>query len=187
MTELSGIRIPLTDRPAAVAELRQNGMSTRAIGSALGISKDTVARELATVSGETVAHPEKVISLDGRERPAAMPARQDIADAALAAIDEAVQRQPFQPTPAPRIEPPDPAVRERLDREREEQTSREVWSRDVARCVWLLAEFGRVVDAADKAIKEWQPSQDIYPTKTTADRLRAAADYLNSLAERWPQ
>lgn len=35
--ELGGIRIPLADRPAAVAELRGAGMSTRAIGSAIGV------------------------------------------------------------------------------------------------------------------------------------------------------
>lgn len=114
----------------------------------------------------------------------ALPAHQEHADAALAAIDEWLQHQASAP---PRIEPPDPEVRERLAREREEQNSREAISRDLARCVWLLAEFGRVVDAPDKAIREWQPSQDIYPAKTTAARLRQAADYLYALAERWPQ
>jgi hypothetical protein len=44
-----------------------------------------------------------------------MPAGQEHADASLAAIDKAAQRQAFRPEPQPRIEPPDPAVRERLD------------------------------------------------------------------------
>lgn len=84
-TELGGIRIPLSDRPAAVAELREAGMSTRAIGSALGTSEATVRRELR--HGDAV-EPAKVISLDGRERPATMPKGQDVAEKILAAIDE---------------------------------------------------------------------------------------------------
>lgn len=92
-TELGGVRIPLADRPMMVADLRQNGMSTRAIGSALGISKDTVARELARVSDETRV---KVNGFDGKTYPAArpaapeLPARQDVADKIVAGIDQHV-------------------------------------------------------------------------------------------------
>lgn len=94
MAELSGIRIPLTDRPAAVAELRQNGMSTRAIGSALGVSAATVTRDLAGVSSET---PDRVTGIDGQSyasaqpaKPVApeMPARQDVADQIVAGIEQ---------------------------------------------------------------------------------------------------
>lgn len=89
--ELDGIRVPLADRPAMVAELRQNGMSTRAIGAALGVGKSTVDRDLSTVPSGTV-EPERITSLDGRERPATMPARQEVADQITAAIDEKAQR-----------------------------------------------------------------------------------------------
>ncbi|HZM83744.1 MAG TPA: hypothetical protein VFC19_49125 [Candidatus Limnocylindrales bacterium] len=104
MAELSGIRIPLTDRPAAVAELRQNGMSTRAIGSALGIGQTQVVRDLSRLNTNgSVDQPERVVSLDGRGRPAVMPerptsepvpapvempARQDVADAIVAGIEQ---------------------------------------------------------------------------------------------------
>jgi hypothetical protein len=70
-TELRGLRLPVERRREAVTELREAGMSTRAIGAALGVSKDTVQRELSQV--ETVAQPGRVVSLDGRERPATQP------------------------------------------------------------------------------------------------------------------
>lgn len=56
------------------AELRAEGMSTRAIGSALGIGKSTVDRDLGTVPSGT-DEPERVTGLDGRERPATQPER----------------------------------------------------------------------------------------------------------------
>jgi hypothetical protein len=68
------LRVPEIHRTQAVATLRQVGMSTRAIGSALGISKDTAAREVAAVAAETDDLPATVRSLDGRERPATRPA-----------------------------------------------------------------------------------------------------------------
>lgn len=73
--ELNDVRVPLADRPAMVAELRAAGMSQRAIGSALGLSQPTVNRELrrATDSDESVGRPERITSLDGRERPATRP------------------------------------------------------------------------------------------------------------------
>lgn len=69
--ELGGIRIPLADRPTVVTELRREGMSTRAIGSALGVDAKTVRNDLAS-SGEK-SPVETVISLDGRQRPATQP------------------------------------------------------------------------------------------------------------------
>lgn len=68
----SRLRLSADERREAVAELRRAGMSTRAIGSALGISKDTAARDLATVADETV--PDRITGTDGREQPASRPA-----------------------------------------------------------------------------------------------------------------
>lgn len=66
-----GVRmaLPREERREVVAELRAEGMSTRAIGSALGVSDTTVVRDLSTASCEAV-EPERVTSLDGRQRPA---------------------------------------------------------------------------------------------------------------------
>ena len=60
-------KLDRTDRAELVQALRGMGLSSRAIGPALGISKDTVMRDLATVSDETV---DEVVGLDGRRRPA---------------------------------------------------------------------------------------------------------------------
>ena len=71
--ELSNIRVPVGDRPAMVAELRQSGMSQRAIGAAFGVSQETVRRDLATDTNVSVEAPATITSLDGRERPASRP------------------------------------------------------------------------------------------------------------------
>ncbi|MDG4756301.1 hypothetical protein [Micromonospora sp. WMMD710] len=67
------LRVPKVHRDEAVETLRRVGMSTRAIGSTLGISKDTAARAITTVATETDDLPDTVRSLDGRERPANRP------------------------------------------------------------------------------------------------------------------
>lgn len=62
--ELRGLRVPVEDRREPVAELRNAGMSTRAIGSALGIDARTVRRDLE--SGGADASPQDVVrGLDG--------------------------------------------------------------------------------------------------------------------------
>jgi hypothetical protein len=54
MARFGGVQFPRLDRADAVIELRAEGMSLRAIASGLGVSKDTVARDLApAVSNET--------------------------------------------------------------------------------------------------------------------------------------
>lgn len=82
--ELAGLRLPLGDRQHAVGELRKDGMSQRAIGSALGISAATVNRTLSTVSDETV--PDRVQSLDGKDRPASRPSPEPPADLRAAVL-----------------------------------------------------------------------------------------------------
>ncbi|MGC5664949.1 hypothetical protein ACN261_31950 [Micromonospora sp. WMMD723] len=67
------LRVPEVHRTQAVATLRHVGMSTRAIGAALNISKATAAREVASVSAEADDLPSTVRSLDGRQRPATRP------------------------------------------------------------------------------------------------------------------
>lgn len=73
--EFGGARIalPADDRRAVVADLRGAGMSTRAIGSALGVHKDTVRNDLAATGENSPV--DTVQSLDGRQRPATQPAK----------------------------------------------------------------------------------------------------------------
>jgi hypothetical protein len=71
------LRIPREQRAEQVQSLRSAGLSTRAIGSVLGVHHDTVASDIkaATVGNPTVDSPAAVHSLDGRERPASQPPR----------------------------------------------------------------------------------------------------------------
>lgn len=60
------LRLPRADRQAAVLELRQEGLSQRAIGEALGVTPMTVSRDLAPVTNVT---PEPITGLDGKTYP----------------------------------------------------------------------------------------------------------------------
>lgn len=87
------------ERPAAVADLRQQGMSTRQIGAAVGVSHEQVRRDLAQVSRDVTPEsasdcapsapvepktdapapstPEKVTGKDGKSYPAKRPSTSD--------------------------------------------------------------------------------------------------------------
>lgn len=84
-TELRGLRIPVQDRAGAVAQLRGAGMSTRAIGSALGISRETARRE----SGDTNVSPGAVVGLDGKSYPDTRPVPLEVSAAMRDALAEA--------------------------------------------------------------------------------------------------
>lgn len=86
-TELRGLRIPVQDRPEAVAQLRGAGMSTRAIGSALGTSEATVRRDLGIASND--AMPDRVSTLDGRDYPSSRPVPPEVSAAMRDAMAEA--------------------------------------------------------------------------------------------------
>lgn len=189
------LRLPAEHRQKAVVELRLAGMSQRAIGSALGVSQKTVDRDLdSSESNDSHALPDRVTSLDGRERPASRPApaavlvapREPVGDDPNAERERAVASRPAVELPASLVQPVDPGVRERFERERRELEDRELYSRKVAECVWLLGEYAGRVDAAKWTVEQWEPSQDVYPKKTTRDRLTAAAEFLRALAEVWP-
>ena len=63
-----GAVIPLSERGEIVLHLRDEGLSLRAIAAVTGVSKDTVARELPTVSNETVGPPPQatITGLNGK-------------------------------------------------------------------------------------------------------------------------
>lgn len=70
------LRIPREQRVEQVQSLRSAGLSTRAIGSALGVGEATVRRDLSsTAPDDAVEQPSTVQSLDGRTRPASQPPR----------------------------------------------------------------------------------------------------------------
>ncbi len=192
-------------RERAVSELRSAGLSTRAISSALGVPQTTVRRDLD--SGEPNGSPAEVGGADGKQYPATQPkpapeyvkpidSRQPAASPPAGGDAGAVGSAAVEPPAAPvaggsapqPMPQPTPEALERHARERAEQTSREVASRNFARSIWFLAQSAEVnFDAVEHLISRWEPSQDIYPKPTTAERIRHAADYLHALAERWPQ
>lgn len=108
------VQLPREQRREIVASMSAAGMSTRAIGAAVGASKDTVHRDLSSsVSFETDGT-RTVHSLDGRERPASRPAPEpnvrvqpdDVVDAEI--VDEPAPRTysaPPTPTRAPDRQP----------------------------------------------------------------------------------
>jgi hypothetical protein len=73
-TEFGHLSLPKADRSAVVLALRSAGLSTRAIGTATGLSNQTVGRELSTAPFGAV-DTDRVTGLDGRDRPASAPRR----------------------------------------------------------------------------------------------------------------
>ncbi|WP_406170194.1 hypothetical protein OIE52_38950 [Streptomyces canus] len=67
------VKLPREQRREIVASMSAAGMSTRAIGAAVGVDHKTVVNDRAA-TGEFSPVPETVLSLDGRERPATRPA-----------------------------------------------------------------------------------------------------------------
>jgi hypothetical protein len=66
------VRLDPNQRREVVVELREAGMSTRAISSGLSVSQSTVVNDLSTEQKYSV-EPTTITSLDGRERPARRP------------------------------------------------------------------------------------------------------------------
>lgn len=76
----SRLRLPREERSEVVGSLRDAGLSLRAIAAGTGLSKDTVARELAAVANET---PGTVTGTDGKVYPSERPEPPDDLDARL--------------------------------------------------------------------------------------------------------
>lgn len=179
------LRLPIGERREVVLTMRAAGMPTRAIAGALGVAKGTVDNDLGHLanSGQS-ATPERVTSLDGRERPGTQPA----------------SKPREVPPPPPGVDPdtgviddPPPLASGRAPAPPRDQTqdearaiSREVMSRHIARSVNLLAGFSRRINAAEYAVEQWDPTVDIYQLRATAAHMKDAAAYLTDLADRWP-
>ena len=99
------VRLPREQRREIVAGMSAAGMSTRAIGSAVGTSYDTVQRDLKTESSDrnlSDDEPRTVLSLDGRERPGSRPATDAniwIEPGADEVVDAELVDEPSRPEP----------------------------------------------------------------------------------------
>jgi hypothetical protein len=87
------VKLPRDQRREIVAGMSAAGMSSRAIGAAVGVDHKTVVND-RIATGEFSPVPETVLSLDGRERPAfrSAPAEPEVVDAEL--VDETVRPEP---------------------------------------------------------------------------------------------
>lgn len=91
-SEARMLRPTVEQRREIVASMRAEGMTTRAIGSALGVGNKTVHRDLSSVSDDTDG-PSTVTSLDGRQRPARRP-EPDVVDAEVIEDEPALTDEP---------------------------------------------------------------------------------------------
>jgi hypothetical protein len=66
--EFPGVRMPVPQRRDAVLELTEAGLSTRAIGAALGVSDGTVRNDQKSTAQDYAVDPRPVVGLDGRTR-----------------------------------------------------------------------------------------------------------------------
>lgn len=111
--ELVGLRLAVADRREAVAGLRGDGMSQRAIASALGVGQSTVRDDLAQLSGSTQL-PDRITGTDGREHPATRPTpTPGPVDSTTLPADPGTTPAPAADAPAPSQEPvptPEPAA-----------------------------------------------------------------------------
>lgn len=168
--ELRGLRVPIVDRPKAVAELRSAGMSTRAIGAALGVGKSTVDRDLSSVPDGTV--PERVVGLDGKERPATRPPS-PIAEAVASAIEDTAARVKDMPLrPVAITAPVDPHAEGDARRDAELDA---VMAETVTR---FRANFASAIAKADDV---WQFDVDRLVEVYAADYDRAIRPFLQEM------
>jgi hypothetical protein len=107
--EFGGARLPIpkADRSEVVALLRAEGMSTRAISSAVGVSVGTVHADLSGVQNRT---PDAVVGADGKTYPAQQPERDD--DRGAGPVDDREVPPSSEPAAGAPRPAPEPAQHE---------------------------------------------------------------------------
>lgn len=150
------------ERRLTVLALTEAGMSTRAIAPIVGTAHSTVVEDIKSGGRNRPPDPQPTT-----EAPAPTPPVTGL-DGKTYQRPSPVPRQPFQQTA-----------------EEAQQIGYEVWSRNLAKCVFLLAGFAKNEGQAAADLVNWQDSQDVYPQKTSPARLRRAATYLTELAAAW--
>lgn len=136
------LSLPREERRKITATLRDAGMSTRAIGAALGVGDSTVQRDTAGApNGAPAPDPQSVTGLDGKtyeptkprsepEPEPQLPDRQDDADEATAQFDERHESAgiPSEDELLDAIERRKPGAKADVERTR----ARSRWSKDMA-------------------------------------------------------
>lgn len=195
------LRLTRDVRRELVAELSEQGLSTRAIAPIVGVSKDTVQRDIAGVSNETPAAVDDVLDALDRvheESRMTLPpvitfdtATGEVVDAPT--VTEVTETHTVKTvtgldgktykTPAPKA--PKPV----MSREAAEQDNAEQASVALADAVFTL--WGLTFKAhRDRLADEWWPagSGAVPPSGrdlVTSDNFRIIADALNQFADEW--
>lgn len=164
------LRLSLPDRREAVAELTEEGMSTREIGEVLGVGNKTVARDREAVSDDT--------------EPAADPIEDRASEPSAVSDDTepAVPVSALEPAPEPEPE----SWNEQTDALL--KTAAEQGSEDAARAL-IQARDARVLLRVDRALREVlstvEARDNVLDAITRTDRERAEdrADLCQRMAD----
>jgi hypothetical protein len=177
----AAVIVPRADRPELVARLRAEGLSQKQIGDTIGVSQRQVSTDLSDVrNSSNVDLPATRVDSVGREQPTTYAPRAQDVPPASDAVERPANSAPLVPLPSPEAQ-------QRYERDHAARVSREVASGNLARSIWFLGQQAEMDDRVERILTDWEPSQDIFPKPTTAQRIKAVADYLFELSERWPQ
>lgn len=146
--------LPPAQRRTQVELAAMAGISTKTLQrqsqdraqETLSAGTDLDERPTTVVTEQRLAESEDIDDVPLWDEPisAAMPARQEIADLIASRLDLVVEAQAKPAAPATPVEA----------RERDYQASSEAWSRNLAKCVYLLAGFSNLNGFVEKALKE---------------------------------
>jgi len=153
-------------------------LSDRGHGERLGVDHKTAAKVREDMEGRgDIPHVDTRTDSLGRQQPVT---RITETTKAETYVDTTTGEVLPEPEPAPKATPRQPFTQ---TAEQARVIGNEVWSRDVARCVWLLTGFA--MHPAAPQLAGWVATEDIYAKPTTPERLRQAATYLTDLADAW--
>lgn len=184
--ELSGLRLSVGDRQETVTALRADGMSQRAIGAAVGVSREQVRRDLANASPSSSPQvtpnvsPEapspRVNGTDGKTYPATKPKLVGPKSTPDSQVQPRSQPAPAAPAKrAPRLDE-DPEARARASSERIAEALVTLWAQWESDPVGWVAENWRP-DAY--RIRDLPRVRDVF----TPSGLRSIAKSLDVLAD----
>lgn len=170
------IVLPRPERREVVGRLRQEGMSTRAIASAVGTDHSTVVRDLQSTGADA---PVEVTSLDGRTRPATRP-QPEPEPVEVLTSEEWEARQGYGTTD-------ELAQRRRTDAEREALRAKSKADAIRQRNLDVNVAFSTIdeISRHPHILAEVQDNWQELAQHWSADRLHDLADALHQIADQW--
>lgn len=189
--DVIGERVQLQrgERQEIVGQMRAAGMSTPAIGAALGVSDETARQDARSKNLEPVP----VTGLDGKTyeptkptpqsapEPPPLPEHQDEAEQAAAGFDELAARRAESP------QRPEPPSAEAIA-ERDARASAAAYTKHISMAVQYLADLNYHPSSAYDQVTKYDPTlpeATSFRLPVTPERIRVAAQYLLDLADAW--